>query len=137
MALLDLSSSMASYLDAGEDILNAARFSEKACNHFWLKRKLKRFIGRVEKGENWLDAWNGMNLRQNLSEIIIRNAAARENLAAGFDTISDWLYHRQIRTMKNNAVWFTVMFTAINALIVFFIAFYMFRMLVSIIYAAC
>jgi type II secretory pathway component PulF len=135
IAFLDLSSSMASYLDAGEDILTAAKLSKKSCNHFWLRRKLNRFISKMEKGENWLDAWDSMNLRQNLSECIIRNAAAKENIAAGFDTISDWLYHKQIRTIKNNGVWLTIIFTAINSVIVFFIAFFMFQMLTQIIYA--
>jgi len=135
VALLDLSSSMASYLDVGEDILNAARFSEKACNYFWLKRKLKRFICKLENGENWLDAWNCMNLKQNFSEVIIRNAAAKENIVGGFDTISDWLYHKQVRTIKNNAVCFFVGGVALNAVIVFCIMFYVFQMLTQIIYA--
>ena len=135
IALLDLASSMGSYLEVSEDILNAAKLSRKACSHFWLRRKLKRFISKMEKGENWLDAWNSMNLRQNLSECIIRNAAAKENIAAGFDTISDWFYHKQIRTIKNNGVWLTIIFTAINSIIVFFIAFFMFQMLTQIIYA--
>lgn len=135
IAFLDLSSSMGAYLEAGEDILTAAKLSKKSCNHFWLRRKLNCFIRKVEKGENWLEAWGSMNLRQNLSECIIRNAAAKENIAAGFDTISDWLYHKQIRTIKNNGVWLTIIFTAINSIIVFFIAFFMFQMLTQIIYA--
>jgi type II secretory pathway component PulF len=135
IAFLDLSSSMASYLDIGEDILNAAKLSKKSCNHFWLKRKLNHFISKVEKGENWLDAWNSMSLRQNLSECIIRNAAAKEDIAAGFDTISDWLYHKQVRFIKNNGVWLTITFTAINSIIVFLIALYMFKMLTQIIHA--
>jgi len=135
VALLDLSSSMASYLDGGEDILNAARFSEKACNYFWLKRKLKRFIRKVENGENWIEAWSGMELKQNFSEIIIRNAAVKENIVSGFDTICDWLYHKQVRTIKNNAVCFFVGGVAFNAIIVFCIMFYVFQMLTQIIYA--
>lgn len=134
VALLNLASSMASYLELGEDILNAAVFSEKACNHFWLKRKLKRFIAKVERGENWLDAWSSMKLRQNLSECIIRGAAAKEDIVAGFDTISDWLYHKQIRRVKNNAVWFTVIFTGVNALIVFLVMFYVFQLIIQIIH---
>ncbi|MFA7184574.1 MAG: type II secretion system F family protein, partial [Victivallales bacterium] len=57
-AFLELSSSMASYLDMGEDVLNAAKFSEKACNYFWLKLKLRKFIRRMENGENRLKAWS-------------------------------------------------------------------------------
>jgi len=134
VALLNLASSMAAYLEIGEDILNAAKFSRKSCNHFWMKRKLGHFIVKVERGENWLDAWSSMKLRQNLSECIIRGAAAKEDIVAGFDTISDWLYHKQVRRVKNNAVWFTVIFTAVNASIVFLTMFYVFQLIIQIIH---
>jgi type II secretory pathway component PulF len=135
-AFLELSASMASYLDMGEDVLNAAKFSEKACNYFWLKRKLKKFIRRMENGENWLTAWNSMELKQNLGECLIRNAAAREKIAAGFDALSDWLYHKQVGSVKKNAVLLFVSGVAINAVMVFLIMFYVFHMLIQIIYAS-
>jgi len=135
LALLELSSSMASYLDIGEDILTAAEFSRKSCNHFWLRRRLGRFINKVQKGENWLEAWKSMNLRQNLSECIIRNAAARENVAVGFDTMSDWFYHKQLSTIKKNGTCFFVSGVLINSAIVFLIMVYVFQLLIKVISA--
>jgi type IV pilus assembly protein PilC len=133
-AMLDLASSMASYLDMGEDVINAAKFSEKSCRHLWLKRKLKVFIEKTSNGENWVDAWRAMKLDFGISDLIIHNSAASENPAAGFDVISNWFYQKQIRSVKSNALWFSLAFTAINASIVFFIAFSIFKLLVEVIY---
>ena len=136
IALLELSSSMASYLDIGEDILTAAEFSRSSCNHFWLRRKLKKFIDKMQKGENWLAAWDSMSLRQNLSECIIRNAAAKENISAGFDTMSDWFYHKQLSTVKKNGVLLFSSGILINSVIVFLLMFYVFQLLIQVIGAA-
>lgn len=57
LAVLEFSASMGSYLSAGEDILQAAKFSRKACRFHWMRGKLKRFIAEMEKGTPWLDAW--------------------------------------------------------------------------------
>ena len=135
-AMLDLSSSMASCLNAGQDITGAAEFSEKTSGNFWMKRRLHRFIEKVKKGENWLDAWRSMNLKQNTGELFIRNSAASENPAAGFDSLCNWLYHNQIRRKKNNAVWLTVILTLINSTLVFFVVVTVFRILIRIIYAS-
>lgn len=136
MAMLDLSSSMASCLDAGQDIIDAAKFSEKTSSNFWMKRKLQPFIEKVKKGENWLDAWRDMDLKQNPAELFIRNSAADENPAAGFDSLCNWLYHRQIRRKKNSAVWLTVILTLINSALVFFVVVTVFRILIKIIYVS-
>ena len=136
MAMLDLSSSMASCLDAGQDIIDAAEFSEKTSSNFWMKRRLQCFIEKVKKGENWLDAWRSMDLKQNTGELLIRNSAADENPVAGFDSLCNWLYHKQIRRKKNSAVWLTVILTLINSTLVFFVVVTVFKILIQIIYAS-
>ena len=133
MAMLELSASISSYLSAGEDILNAMKFSRKACNHLWLRRKLGRCIRQMENGTDWLDAWRQMNLNQPLNEWIIRNAAARQNIAAGFDTMADWLYHNAIRHVRRNTFWLSLLCVFVNAIIVFTIAYAVFASLVMII----
>lgn len=133
MAMLELSASISSYLAAGEDILNAMKFSRKACNHLWLRRKLGRCIRQMENGANWLDAWRQMKLNQPLNEWIICNAAARQNIAAGFDTMTDWLYHNAIRHVRKNTFWLALLAVFINATIVFTLAYAVFASLVMII----
>ena len=134
-AYMELAASMASYLDAGEDIITAALYSEKACEHWWLKRKLKLFISALQKGENWLDAWSKMKLKQNIGELIIRNSAANEDLAGGFDIIADWFYHKQYRTLKSNAVWLMIGITLLSSYIVYSIATFIFTFLAKFIEA--
>ena len=133
MAVLELSASISSYLSAGEDILNAMKFSRKACNHLWLRRKLGRCIRQMENGTDWLDAWRQMNLNQPLNEWIICNASARQNIAAGFDTMTDWLYHNAIRHVSKNTFWLSLLCVFVNATIVFTIAYAVFASLVMII----
>ncbi len=133
MAMLELSASVSSYLAAGEDILNALKFSRKACNHLWLRRKLGRCIRQMENGTDWLDAWRRMKLNQPLNEWIICNAAARQNIAAGFDTMTDWLYHSAIRHVRKNTFWLSLLCVFVNATIVFTIAYAVFASLVMII----
>ena len=133
MAMLELSASISSYLSAGEDILNAMKFSRKACNHLWLRRKLGRCIRQMENGTDWLDAWRQMNLNQPLNEWIIRNAAARQNIVAGFDTMTDWLYHNAIRHVRRNTFWLALLCIFINATIVFIITYSIFASLTMII----
>ena len=133
MAMLELSASISSYLAAGEDIFNAMKFSRKACNHLWLRRKLGRCIRQMERGTDWLDAWRQMKLNQPLNEWIICNAAARQNIAAGFDTMTDWLYHNAIRHVRRNSFWLALMSIFINATIVFTIAYAIFASLAMII----
>lgn len=133
MAMLELSASISSYLSAGEDIFNAMKFSRKACNHLWLRRKLGRCIRQMENGTDWLDAWRQMKLNQPLNEWIICNAAARQNIAAGFDTMTDWLYHNAIRHVQKNTFWLALLCVFINAAIVFTLAYAIFASLVMII----
>ncbi len=133
MAMLELAASISSYLAAGEDIFNAMKFSRKACNHLWLRRKLGRCIRQMENGTDWLDAWRQMKLNQPLNEWIICNAASRQNIAAGFDTMTDWLYHTAIRNVRKNTFWLSLLCVFINATIVFTIAYAVFASLVMII----
>lgn len=126
MAMLELSASISSYLSAGEDILNAMKFSRKACNHLWLRRKLGRCIRQMENGTDWLEAWRQMNLNQPLNEWIICNAAARQNIVAGFETMTDWLYHNAIRHVQRNTFWLALLCIFINASVVFAVAYSIF-----------
>ena len=109
------------------------KFSRKACNHLWLRRKLGRCIRQMENGTDWLDAWRQMNLNQPLNEWIICNASARQNIAAGFDTMTDWLYHNAIRHVRKNTFWLSLLCVFVNATIVFTIAYAVFASLVMII----
>lgn len=128
IALLQLSASMASYLSAGHDVIDAAKFSLKACNHFWLRRRLKKFIAMTEKGQDWLTAWNySIGNGRPLDDWIIRNAASKEDLASGFDTMADWLYHKIIRNASRNSLFVGIFLTLINAGIVFGIAYAVFK----------
>ena len=129
----ELSASISSYLSAGEDILNAMKFSQKGCPHLWLRRKLGRCIRQMENGTDWLEAWRQMNLNQPLNEWIICNAAARQNIVAGFDTMTDWLYHNAIRHVRRNTFWLALLCIFINASVVFGVAYSVFYALVLII----
>ncbi len=135
IATMELAASLASYLSSGEDIVSAAKFSYAACRHYWMRRKLNKFINLIEKGMPWLDAWRKAKLSRPLNESILRNAAARENIIDGFDIITDWLFHRTIRNTRNNSVWLYMLFLCITASIVFIIVFAVFSGLIKIIEA--
>jgi type II secretory pathway component PulF len=133
MAMLELSASLASYLSAGEDILNAMKFSRSSCNHLWLRRKLGRCIRQMENGTGWLDAWQQMKLNQPLNDWIICNASARQEITSGFDTMTDWLYHNAIRHVRKNTFWLSLLCIFVNAVIVFTVAYAIFAALSMII----
>ncbi len=132
-AVLELAASMSSYLASGSDVLCSAKLSCKACRHFWLKRKLRRFINKLETGADWLEAWREMKLDLPLDEVILRNADSRENLIDGFDTIADWHYHRALSNTRKNSIWLYMIFFGFNAALVFLITSAVFASLTMII----
>lgn len=133
IARLELAASLAAYLSAGEDILSAAKLSRKACRHIWYRRKIDKFIERVSRGEDWLDAWHDLNLRDPFCDWLVRNAASRDNVVEGFDSMNDWLLHRVVDSSGRNMLYLFLGGIAANAAIVALIAFAMFSCLACII----
>jgi len=121
-AILELDAAMAAYLASGADIITAARFSCAACPHFWLRRRLRRFIRDTENGLPWLDAWRRMRLPTPLGELLLANAQARGDLAAGFDTAAEWHFHELRHQINHNLLWLTLAMLGVNAALVFILA---------------
>jgi len=132
-ALLELSGSMSSYLEDGRDVKEALAFSCEASSHPWLKIRLRRCLREIEKGESWLDAWAEMRLGLPLDEMILRNAAAKEDPASGFGTLMEWHHQKALRLSKRIAILLFIAALAVNATIVSLIAWALFGSLVRII----
>ena len=133
IARLELAASLSSYMSAGEDIVSAAKFSRKACRHIWYRKKIDKFIEKISQGGDWLDAWHELDLRDPFCDWLLRNAAARDNVIEGFDSMSDWLLHRVVDSSGRNMLYLFLAGIAINSMIVAFIAFAMFGSLAKII----
>ena len=73
------------------DLIKAAEWCREATRSFWLRQKLDRFVTEVKAGGNWADAWERMKLGGPAHNWIIRSAASREQPAAGFRLLQDWL----------------------------------------------
>jgi len=132
-ALLEFAAGMAAYLSAGEDLLTAARFSCRSCPQWWLRWKLRRWVRKMEQGVDWQDAWRQMRLPLPLFNLIVANAAARNNLIEGFDTAAEWLYHDFLHTQNRNLLWTALAAVAVNGTLVFLIGWCFFGMLATIV----
>ena len=121
-AILELSASMSSYLDDGRDLKEALEFSMSACSHPWLKGRLKKCLSKVERGSNWLDAWQEMRLGMPIDEMALRNAAAKEDISSGFKILMEWHYRRALRVSKHIALLLFISAIAFNATLVVFMA---------------
>ncbi len=123
IAIIELAGSMASYTEAGLDVIAAADLSSKTISSFWLRKKLTLFVEKTRNGEQWIDAWDEMELGFPFYDWIARNAASREKVPEGFMQIMKWL--------KNDVSEFSKMFMRVvevggilfNATIVAFIAY--------------
>jgi type II secretory pathway component PulF len=131
-ALLGLSASFAAYLSAGRDILDAAVFSRDACENFWLRKRLDVFIKDVSGGGDWIKAWAALAHDHPVASWAVCSSAACGSPAAGFDTLSEWLYYRVSASSRVNTILLFVAIVLLSASLVSFIVFTMFGALVSI-----
>jgi len=129
---LELTGSMAAYLASGEDIVKAADLSAKAVGQAALRRKLENFAGEVRQGRPWIEAWEAMKMGTSLDQWIIRNAAAREDPAEGFDSLLKWLYLDIQSAAGRGTRWVEIAGILLNAAIVTFIGMIVMGTLVGI-----
>lgn len=134
-AVLELCSAMGSYLACGETMESAAKFAMNSSRQWWMRRKLKGFINQINHGENWLDAWNKMGFNLPLCELMLRNAALRDEVPAGFDAAAIWLQQQSFRNILLDIFMMRYFMLAVNVALVLTICVSVFSMLIKIITA--
>lgn len=132
--LSDLARSMAAFLRQGEDIVTSAEWSLKATRSYWLRKRLQRFTEEVRRGTNWLDAWSNIGLQRPLDDWLIRNAAARQDPASGFDLMAQWLHQEIQLTTRRLERWIDPCFTLIVAAVVLALAWQVFSLFTGILW---
>ncbi len=133
LRVLELSAAVSSYLNRGEDIIAAVKYSYKTVDAFWLRMRLRKFIRSTENGTDWLTAWSNMKLGSPMNELIIRNAASSENIIKGFDNLTDWLYHSSAIAFRKMLMILCMLFFAFNVALVFSLQLSVFQSLRQII----
>jgi type IV pilus assembly protein PilC len=90
--LYDIAKSMSCFMTTGNDILYAAESTMHCQKCIQARMRLKKFIGDVRAGSNWVDAWDRhMNLGSPIHLWMMHNAASREKVAEGFVHLQNWL----------------------------------------------
>lgn len=134
--LADLARGMAVFLQRpGEDILSAAGWCLESSRSPWLRRRLDGFVGQVREGTPWVEAWEAMRLGASAERWIVRNAAARQDPASGFELLAQWLHEQISLTSRRLARWVDPCFTILLALIVGSAAYTVFAALTGLVYA--
>jgi type IV pilus assembly protein PilC len=133
LARLEMLACLASYLDAGEDMLDAAKFSRASSRSYWIRCKLKHFIIDLKQGKNWLASWDRLQLGKPLDNLLLHTTSATDQLLDGFETILQWSSEQVYRQSKRNRRRIGVAVTLFNAIIVAIIAISVFSMLIAVI----
>lgn len=90
--LYDVAKSMSCFMTVGDDVVQAAESTMHCQKSILVRMRLKTFIKDVRAGKNWMDAWERrLNLGSPIHLWMLRNAAARENVAEGFVHLQNWL----------------------------------------------
>ncbi len=130
---LEMLACMASYLDADEDILNAAKFCLAASHSFRIRNKLKRFIIDLEHGANWLHSWERLKLGSKLDNLLLNTSNTTDQLLTGFETVLQWNSSKIFRQSKYNRRRIMVAMTLFNAIIVAAIVIGVFQSLIYLV----
>ena len=133
--LSDLARSMAVFVRQGETVLSAAEWSAKSTRSHWLRKRLAAFTAALRRGENWVAAWNDMDLGTPLDQWLVGNAAAREDPASGFELLGEWLHQEIEFTTRRIERWIDPFCTLLLALVVGSISYQIFSALVTMIVA--
>ncbi len=102
--LMELAMSMNVMISAGDDVIAAAENTLPICYWNWQKKLMNQFISDMKQGIPWADAWERMTPHGTMEQFIIRNAAARENAAAGYKYLCEHLVIKLDRHFTRLAV---------------------------------
>ena len=126
---------MAAFVRQGDDIATAAEWSVHAAGSHWMRRRLKRFVRDVRNGVRWDEAWIRMNVGKPIDRWVIRNAAAREDPASGFELLAEWLHQETEMSTRRIQQFIDPIFTLGVAAIVGVVCVYTFSSLIQILYS--
>lgn len=116
--LSDLARSMAAFVRQGEDLVSAAEWSMKSTRSYWLRRRLEEFVTALRRGVYWPEAWDKIGKGTPLEQWLVRNAAAREDPAAGLELLAEWLQQEIELTTRWIERWVDPCATVVIGLIV-------------------
>ncbi len=91
LRLWEVAQGMTAMTLAGADVATAAAWTRDASRSPSARVALERFIREVRAGRNWADAWEMLGLGKPMHDWLVRNAAAREDPASGFQLLEEWL----------------------------------------------
>ncbi len=131
--LYDLSGIFYCLLAGGMDISQAARVAAASEPRLWLRRRLKNFAARLEKGEDWFDAWEReIRLHTPVSRWILGSGHASGHLAESFNELRDILLDENLGSNRRLNTCFSILMILVNAFIVGFLGFVFFSNLTYI-----
>ena len=104
-ATLGTTQALAGYTSAGADMLTAADGAMAGVASPWARRRLEVFAESVRAGIPWVDAWCATGFGTPLHDWMIRNAAALERPAEGFQWMTDSLNEEVARLGRRVTRW--------------------------------
>lgn len=88
--LAEASGSMATFLEQGLSMEEAAEWSTTSTRNRRLIAKLGKFTDEIRAGNPWRDAWAEVGLGTEAEQWVLKNAEIREQPAAAFRQLQTW-----------------------------------------------
>lgn len=133
LALGELCTTFRLFLIVGDDILVAARYAREVEPAGYYRRRLDRMIERMERGENWLDAWDELGCRDPFVRWILANGAAREKMADAFADLRNYLEGRDAAGLECAACIWNIVMILFSAQLVAIVALTVFHLLMLLV----
>ena len=135
LVLSDFAGSMAVYLRQGGDMVGAAAWSYEASRSPWMRTRIRRFAAALDRGDGWEDAWRAMGLGDGFESWVVKQAALREDPAAGFELMAQWLHQEIHFTTRRLNRWLEPCCTLLLATVVGLMAWQVFAALTDMVFA--
>jgi type II secretory pathway component PulF len=103
---IDLARLICVYTARGKDVGDAARIYLELTKSRWIRKRLSGFLAALEAGRSWTEAWETMGVGTPFETWVLRNAAAREEPASGFELLVQWGQMRTIARTRALQLWF-------------------------------
>ncbi len=129
----ELSGTFYCMLAGGADMTEAARTVLAAEPRWWLRRRLRKFIARLDKGENWLDAWEQeIRLETPLTKWFFHNGVMTDHVTENFGKLRYMLQESNIGASRNLHLFLAMGILFVNALLVGFLGYCFFSALIGV-----
>jgi type II secretory pathway component PulF len=131
--LVELIRALLAFLRSGEDMVSAARWAQRGVRSPWLQERIGVFVGAMESGVDWAEAWRRMAFGVDDVDWVVHNAMVRESPVEGLEMVLDKLFQDVQSTTRRWAALADPVCVVVLATPVAYFAFRMFSWLILIV----